>query len=394
MKKNWTYKKLGEVTTFINGDRGKNYPSQKDFVNEGIPFINAGHLNNGEIDFSSMNYITEEKYNNLGSGKIKEGDLLFCLRGSLGKRAIVKGIEKGAIASSLVIIRCENLNNKYLYYYLESPQIADYIWKSNNGSSQPNLSAKSVSSFKLPIPSMEEQQQIVAELDLLSGMIEKQKAQIEELDKLSQSIFYDMFGDPVTNEKGWEVKPLKENVHEMFLGPFGSALKVDSYVPQEDAYCMVYEQKHAIQASINLENHYINKEKFDSLSRFEVLPGDFIMSCRGTIGKIFRLPKDAPKGIIHPSLMKIRIKENVYSPIYFIFMLTKIVANETTNGNCVQMAITAKALGNKEIILPPLSLQQEFAAKIEAIEAMKAKVRQSLKEAETLFNSRMDYYFN
>ena len=89
-KNNWTYKKLGEVASFINGDRGKNYPSQKDFVESGIPFINAGHLNDGNIDFDSMNYINDEKYDSLNSGKVKEGDILFCLRGSLGKKAIVK----------------------------------------------------------------------------------------------------------------------------------------------------------------------------------------------------------------------------------------------------------------------------------------------------------------
>ena len=199
--------------------------------------------------------------------------------------------------------------------------------------------------------------------------------------------------DPVTNEKGWEVKKLGDNVHEMFLGPFGSALKVDSYVSKEESYCMVYEQKHAIQGTINLDNHYINKEKYDTLQRFEVKPHDFIMSCRGTIGKLFQLPKDAPKGIIHPSLMKIRIKEEVYNSTYFQFMLVKIVANESTNGNCVQMAITAKELGKKELPLPPLSIQQSFAEKIEAIEKQKALVQQSIVETQTMFDFTMDKYF-
>ena len=203
-----------------------------------------------------------------------------------------------------------------------------------------------------------------------------------------------MFGDPVENEKGWEVKKLLDNVHEMFLGPFGSALKVDSYVSKEDSYCMVYEQKHAIQGTINLDNHYINKDKFDTLQRFEVKPHDFIMSCRGTIGKLYQLPNNAPNGIIHPSLMKIRIKEDVYNSTYFQFMLVKIVANESTNGNCVQMAITAKELGKKELPVPPLTLQQSFASKIEAIEQQKELIKQSISETETLFNSRMDYWFN
>lgn len=219
------------------------------------------------------------------------------------------------------------------------------------------------------------------------------KEQLKDFDNLAQSLFYEMFGDPVENEMGWEVKKLVDNVKEMFLGPFGSALKVDSYVPKEDSYCMVYEQKHAIKKTINLENHYINKEKFDGLQRFSVMPGDFIMSCRGTIGKLYQIPKGAPLGIIHPSLMKIRLKENGYDSTYFQFMLTKIIANESTNGNCVQMAITAKALGKKELPLPPLPLQRLFAQRIEQIEREKSEVQKSIQDLETLLASRMQYWF-
>lgn len=277
----------------------------------------------------------------------------------------------------------------YVAYALKGLNLSSFA----SGAAIPHIYFKDYGKCKIDVPPLIEQERIVAELDLLSGIIEKKKEQLKAYDQLAQSIFYTMFGDPITNEKGWEVKKLSENVHEMFLGPFGSALKVDSYVPKEESYCMVYEQKHAIQATINLDNHFINKEKFESLQRFEVKPHDFIMSCRGTIGKLYQLPNNAPKGIIHPSLMKIRIKEEFYNSAFFQFLLVKIVANESTNGNCVQMAITAKELGKKELPVPPLSLQQEFAEKIEGIEAQKALIGQSIKETETLFNSRMDYYF-
>ena len=134
--------------------------------------------------------------------------------------------------------------------------------------------------------------------------------------------------------------------------------------------------------------------KFNSLKRFEVKGGDFIMSCRGTIGKLYKLPNDAPKGIIHPSLMKIRIKEDVYDSTYFKYMLVKIVANESTNGNCVQMAITAKELGKKTLPLPPLPLQQTFAQRIELIEKQKAEVQRTISDLETLLASRMQYWFD
>ena len=218
MRKGWEYKKLGEVATFINGDRGKNYPSAKDFVESGVPFINAGHLNNGIISYDKMNYITINKYNSLGSGKIIKNDILFCLRGSLGKYAIVAEDSMGAIASSLVIIRpFQNADNRFIAHFLSSAKIKEYIAKNNNGSSQPNLSAKSVASFIIPLPTLSTQLAIVSELDKINELIRLKKEQLKDFDNLAQSLFYEMFGDPVENEKGWEVKKLGE-ICEIFAG--------------------------------------------------------------------------------------------------------------------------------------------------------------------------------
>ena len=89
--------RLGDIAKLINGDRGKNYPSQKDITENGeIPFVNAGHLNGSNIDFSTMNYISQDKYDRLSSGKFRKGDILYCLRGSLGKKALVNNDIFGA----------------------------------------------------------------------------------------------------------------------------------------------------------------------------------------------------------------------------------------------------------------------------------------------------------
>lgn len=270
----------------------------------------------------------------------------------------------------------------------------DTIYNLGKGAAQRNLDIKAFKQIPIPIPPKPTQLAIVAELDKINELIQLKKQQLKDYDQLAQSIFHEMFGDPVENEKGWEKSELKNNVKEMFLGPFGSSLKIDSYVPKEMSYCMVYEQKHAIKGNIHLDNHYITEEKYNSLKRFTVLPGDFIMSCRGTIGKLYQLPPNAPLGIIHPSLMKIRIRDEKYNATFFKFLLIPIIANEQTNGNCVQMAITAKALGNKKLPLPPLPLQQQFAARIEAIERQKQQVSETIKDLETLLASRMQYWFD
>ena len=155
--------KLGDVCRMINGDRGKNYPSGDDFVENGVPFVNAGHLQNRKVDFCDMNYITEEKFNLLSQGKMQEGDILYCLRGSLGKHGLVD-FERGAVASSLVILRCnqEQVLPQFLLYALETPEIELQLKAANNGSSQPNLSAASVKAYDIKLPTIEQQKQFVS----------------------------------------------------------------------------------------------------------------------------------------------------------------------------------------------------------------------------------------
>ena len=381
MKQGWEIKKLGEVATILNGYAFDSKLFSED--SNDMPLIRIRDIKRGYTetfykgDFSD-GYI------------IKKGDYLIGMDGEFN---IAEWKGNDALLNQRVCkIVANDIVDRYLFWYM--PVVLKQIEDATPFVTVKHLSSKQLLNAIIPIPPREEQERIVEELDCLSGVIEKKREQLRELDALAQSIFYQMFGDPITNEKGWEVKPLKNSVIEMFLGPFGSALKTDCYVSKEDAYCMVYEQKHAIKKTMELETHYIDKDKFESLKRFEVHSGDFVMSCRGTIGEIYRLPNDAPIGIIHPSLMKIRIREDIYHPIFFVRLLTRIVKNENTNGNCVQMAITAKELGAREPIVPPLTLQQEFADKIEAIEKQKELIKESIKETETLFNARMDYYFN
>ena len=147
---NWV--PVGSVCKLENGDRGKNYPGRKAFVPYGVPFINAGHLKDGLIDWSAMNYIPEERFHQLSNGKTRANDVLFCLRGSLGKFAKVDYTGMAAIASSLIIVRCrEKIIPDFLAAYFSSSVCAVEIEKFAGGAAQPNLSAKSLSAFRLPL---------------------------------------------------------------------------------------------------------------------------------------------------------------------------------------------------------------------------------------------------
>ncbi len=151
--KGWPVHPLGVLAEFRNGDRGENYPSKTDFVENGVPFINAGHLQDGAISFAEMNYITRRRFDKLGGGKTKLGDMLYCLRGSLGKSAVVRHEHDSAIASSLVILRpFETLNVDYLHTLLAGHYGRIEVEKYDTGSSQPNLSAASVKKYTIPTP--------------------------------------------------------------------------------------------------------------------------------------------------------------------------------------------------------------------------------------------------
>ena len=210
MKEGWTYKKLGEVATFINGDRSTNYPSKKDYVVEGVPFVNAGNLIKDGLDITSLNLISQNKYDSLTQGKFVEGDILFCLRGTLGKHSIVQNGLKGAIASSLVIIRSkEGFCNKFISYYLDYNQ--PIIESMNNGAAQPNIPAKTMKGFSIMLPTDEKkQQEIVTYLDESFAEIDLIKAEAEKQLSDAKALFQKALSQAMTPKEGWEKKKLGE----------------------------------------------------------------------------------------------------------------------------------------------------------------------------------------
>ncbi len=188
--------KLENVCQFINGDRGKNYPSASEFVDKGIPFINAGLIKEKKVDWNNMNYITENKYNKLGSGKIQKDDILYCLRGSLGKHCIIDTDKRGAIASSLVILRPkrEKIEPIFLLIQLGMDEIIKQQNQANNGSSQPNLSASSVKKYKIKLPDMVLQTKFVNIVKQINKQEFEIQKSIEETQNLQKSLMDKCFG--------------------------------------------------------------------------------------------------------------------------------------------------------------------------------------------------------
>jgi type I restriction enzyme S subunit len=194
----WAEKLLGDFCYFENGDRGTNYPNKSARTATGIPFINAGHLTEDGIDLETMDYISKERFDLLSNGKIRQGDILFCLRGSLGKFASVGDLSEGAIASSLVIVRPDKtVLNEFLVAYFRSSTCSEMINRFKNGAAQPNLSAQSLRRFIAPIPPLLEQRLIVDRLADLRGETQRLESvyrqKLAALEALKKSLLHQAF---------------------------------------------------------------------------------------------------------------------------------------------------------------------------------------------------------
>ena len=188
----------------------------------------------------------------------------------------------------------------------------------------------------------------------------------------------------------YKKEPLKNNVEEMFIGPFGSSLKNECFVDEEDAYCMVYEQKHAIQKTLDGKNRFVDKNKYYELKRFTIKPGDIIVSCRGTIGETFIVPENAPLGIMHPSIMKIRLKPNAYNIEYFNLLLKNRLKdyNKSANGSGIKMAISATELGKEMFPIPPMDEQQKVSKIFLTVDRLIVLRQQQLSKLDKLVKAR------
>ena len=200
---NWVWCYFGDLSQLINGDRSKNYPNRHEYVYEGYPWINTGHIEpDGTLTKTEMYFITKEKFDSLRSGKIQSDDLVYCLRGAtFGKTAFVTPYNRGAIASSLMIIRLSNLiDKKFVYYYLKSDFAMQQLYRFNNGSAQPNLAANDVNRYFFPLPPLSEQNRIVEKLDELMQYCNELETSIKQSESQNEKLLQQVLREALRKE--------------------------------------------------------------------------------------------------------------------------------------------------------------------------------------------------
>ena len=191
----WKWVRIANTWAVLNGDRGKNYPAKSTLSHKGIPFISALNLDGKTvINDDNLLCLSEAQYDKLGNGKLQQGDVVVCIRGSLGKHGRFP-FEKGAIASSLVIMRSQlvlPILDDFLMLYLDAPLFFSEIKKYDNGTAQPNLAAKSFEQFLFPLPPLAEQKRIVAKIEELLPLIERYEKAWSRLEDFNKRFPGDM----------------------------------------------------------------------------------------------------------------------------------------------------------------------------------------------------------
>lgn len=392
MKHDWEYKKLGEVASLVaDGD----WIESKDQSEDGIRLIQTGNIGNGVFKSKDdkPHYISEETFNRLGCTEIFEGDCLVSrLPDPVGRACIIPNTDSRMItAVDCSIIRFDkSYLPKTFVYYSRSSKYATLISNNTTGSTRKRISRKNLETIPIPVPPLPIQQQIVAELDKVSEIIEKKKQQVKELDNLAQSIFYDMFGDPVENEKGWEVKTMGD------IGTLQRGSGLSKKVLVEDGYpCILYGQIHTRFGAYTKKHLFCIPNELVHTAKI-AHPNDLIMaitsedvegSCKSTawLG-------DYDIAVGSDAAIFSHNQNSIYVSYY---TKTKAFYNEKAKyaRGFKVTHISTKEIASIPIILPPLPLQQTFAQKIEAIEKQKELITASIKEAQTLFDARMDYWF-
>jgi len=381
-KQHWKYKKLGEITTLKSGYT----PSSSDLLESGaIPYFKVGDMNKegNEKYLIYTSSFVDSSFKSYPKGSIvfpKNGAAIATNKKRILSRSSVVDLNTAALIPS------NTVKIDFLYYWISK---VDFRIITRRGA-VPTLDTKVLMQLEIPVPPVAEQERIVAELDLLSGIIEKKKEQLKAYDQLAQSIFYTMFGDPIDNPKGWEVKNM-EDVGELQRG---SGLSKKDLT--EDGFpCILYGQVHTRFGAYTNKHIACIPQELVSTAKIAHF-GDIVMaitsedvegSCKSVawMGN-YDIAVGSDAAIYRHTLNPIYVSYYTQTKAFYFEKAKYAKGFKVTH-------ISTKEIAKIPIPVPPLSLQQEFAEKVEAIERQKALVQQSIEETQTMFDYTMDKYF-
>ena len=385
MREGWEYKRLGELCDIVMGQSPMGNSINE---NNGIEF------HQGKTNFGDKFLMESGIYTTSPIRIAEKKTILLCVRAPVGiinitERQVCIGRGLSSLKPRL------GLELLYLYYCLLSKQ--NYFESNSTGSTFKAISSKVINNTIIQFPPKPTQLSIVSELDKLNELIQIKKEQLKDYDALAQSIFYEMFGDPVENEKGWEVKKLGELCSKIGSGatPRGGN---ESY--KDEGISLI--------RSLNVYNNefrrkdlaYIDDEQAAALSNVTILEDDVLLNITGaSVARCCIVPSDLLPARVNQHVCIIRPFDNVLVPIFLNKVLTNIsyqirLLTLARSKGATREALPKSVVDSLLVPLPPLSLQQSFAHKIEQIERQKAEVQKTITDLESLLAARMQYWFD
>lgn len=367
---------LGQITTTINGLWTGKKP----------PFINIAVIRN--TNFSKdcrlkMNDVAmiDVEVKQFASRKLKIGDIIIEKSGGSDKqpvgRPVLFNIPEGDYSFSNFtstlrvndqsVILPEYLH-KFLYKFYLTGKTAEMQSKTTG---LRNLDFNAYKAIKVPVPSIEEQQRIVDELDLLTGIIDKKNAQLRDLDALTQSIFYEMFGDPNSNERGWKYKALGE----VCSLKAGKGIKASELFEEQTPGLYPCFGGNGIRGYIAKKSH---KGTYPIIGRQGALCGNVQLASEEFYATEHAVVCTPEKGL---------------NAVFTYYALLAMNLNQYATG-VAQPGLAVKTLLPLPIVIPPMDLQEVFAEKVSGINIQKALLNGSMDQINTLYQSRMAYYFD
>jgi type I restriction enzyme S subunit len=388
----WTYKKLGDVTTKIS-DGSHNPPKGIDYSE--YPMLSSKNVFFDCFNYDSPRYLSKEEFDLENKRTdISDGDILLTIVGTVGRTCCVKNpFIPFVLQRSVAVLKPKRsiIESRFLMYALHS--LSDFWNIEAKGVAQKGIYLKQLATVPIPVPPLAEQKRIVAELDLLSGIIDKKKEQLKAYDQLAQSIFYTMFGDPIDNPKGWETKYMNE------LFDIGSSKRVFESQWQNEGIPF-YRAREIVKFAKNepIDSPiFVSEELYSEYAGKYGVPskGDIMVTAVGTLGVCYIVKaedrfyfKDGnilwfkSKGLCESRF----IKDQYATP----FVMDQIQGNANA---AVVGTYTITNAKKTKVIVPPLQLQKDYVQEVEAIEQQKALVQQSIDETQTMFDYTMDKYF-
>ena len=296
---------------------------------------------------------------------IRQGDILFATtRPTLRRLCVVPPDYDGEICSTGFCVLRPDLSKvlpKWVFILLSTDAFYDYIGPLQTGATYPAVTDKDVRAFAVPVPSLPEQQRIVDILDQEFAKIDALKANAEKSLQTAKDLFRHISNGFFA--ASFPISKLGDEC-DFVRGPFGGSLKKSCF--KASGY-PVYEQQHAIYSTFSFR-YFVDEEKYNEMKRFTTHPGDLIMSCSGTIGKVAIIPENAPTGIINQALLKLTTKKRIL-PEYLKWYMQSLAFEDSlrkhSKGAAIQNVASVSVLKELSIPVPSLKQKQEIIAQLD-----------------------------